>query len=188
MMGLFVLAAAQVIQRLPPVAVPPPQPAPVTRVGQAGEVVQVQMLPDLVVKAIRIEGDSTMHVLVANEGTAPATSFGVSGNARVGGTWARPGSPGSITGLAAGTSQWIELSGFVAPSGGTPVELSKADMVAAEADPIPIDISAFDPLRKFGGSSSGSTCSTKHGCVLELNESNNRLELAGAAIVRGKPE
>ena len=204
MLGLFVIAAAltgQAVQtvRIPPVAAPPPVMAPATPVTPVIEPVQsntqlaARLLPDLVVKQIRIEGDSTIHVLVANEGTAAAGQFMVNAWANIASHRLVSPLRATVDSLAQGESKWVAIGGFYDDDAPTypppsPPQLSKATGVGAMADQPVGSLGWADPTKSFWPSPDKPKCNAERGCVVELHEDNNSLILSGDAIVRGKPD
>ena len=201
MIALFLFAAAEVqAVRLPPVVVPPPAPQAVPRVisptviqTAPGADLTATVLPDLVVKAIRVE-DGGMHVQVANEGNADARGFTVRASASIGPRQASTMIGGISPGLAAGASQWVQVVGFF-PTGEpaypppAPLELSKATAARATADPKPSGISGWGGgAPSLPGGAPKATCTDAYGCIREANEDNNELRLTGDAIGRGKPD
>lgn len=181
MLELLLSAALAQVQtvRLPPVEVQP-VPAPAVPAAPVDRVA-VDLLPDLVVKDLRTEGDKLLHVLVANEGTAA-----LGREARISAV-AEDGRPmgGSVAGLGIGESRWVtiennDLSAF---------PLSKATRISVTLDPP--DIGGFmgsDPagsmIRSIGGAAP-ERCAG-YGCVRELREDNNHFIAEGDAIGRGE--
>ena len=175
MLEMLLLAAVQVQTiKLPPISPPPPT-----------GVVAVQLAPDLVVKEIRIQNDSMMHVLVANIGTGgTARSFPVRGSVEIAGQSENLGTAYADP-LAAGAQAWITLrtSGWV--------RLTNASSAMAGADLYP------EPKEKSGGMvwwptinptmpGASDPCPAVPGCVAESDETNNNYAVAG--VPRGTPD
>jgi hypothetical protein len=202
MIALFLLAAAAQVQavRLPPVIVAPPATQPAPRViaptvlqPPPGTDLRATVLPDLVVKAIRVE-EGGMHVQVANEGNGDAKAFTVKGSASVGPRYASTMIGGVSPGLAAGGTQWVKVVGFAVAGEPAyppppPLELSKATAVSATADPPPsLGSSWGNSTPSLPGGTAKPPCTASEGCIREANEGNNELRLTGDAIGRGKPQ
>lgn len=201
MIELLLAAAVQVqTVRLPPVA-PPQVPAPTPQV-QVETVkppvdasrVAIDLLPDLVVKDLRVEGDATVHVLVANEGTAAAGQFPVLVEAVVDGVEGKKFT--ELDGLGMGQARWVTFNGLQFPGKVTPEStvaaypLGKATRVRALADPPSLSGTLFGSIAPPGTSPFGpkpKTCGLT-GCVKERDENNNSLAAEGEAIARGAPD
>lgn len=193
---LLVGAMAQVQTiKLPPVAIPRPAPSVSAPVEMASPgKVAIKILPDLVVKDIRADGETSLHVLVANEGTADAAGeFRVTADVYA---KDKQGKPKAVwlSGLKMGETRWVEMSpvavkvgGFM--PGGDPFPVDKAERISATVDQQVLNLGWNDPTRTsnpWGGSSL--KCTEPFGCIRELNDANNSLIVEGSAISRAKPE
>ena len=142
------------------------------------------MFPDLAIKKLRIDGD-TLHVLVVNQGkirakgptrlTARAEMNGVRGEA----------SPARIGTLKAGESRWVPLRNFSVRSAASGLSapvfaLEGASLVSAALRPPSPTSRAVDRT--------GQDCDPTHGCIRDMDETNNSLTEAGSAISHGRPE
>lgn len=190
MIGLFLLAALPVqTVHLPPVAPStstPPRPPAV-------ETVTARLLPDLVVKEIRVENDSKMHVLVANIGTADAMDFPVRGSAEISGK-SHELNPGYVSSLAAGAQSWVLLT----PASSTPLTAATSATAGADLLPEQQPESTGFFLPGFGiypGNEAWlertlpgykDRCAKPAKCVAELDETNNSYAIAG--VPRGTPD
>lgn len=190
MLALFALIGAQIVPVMR-------TPAPVVAVQPPGAIREtISVLPDLVVKDVRIEGDSRLHLLVANEGTADsppqvamyvkATGYGSVVGPRGGiAQWLIPQ-------LKAATERWITV-----PS----LKSGRTDEMPLQSDVSLADLSSFtayvDPYVIVATSMWSATnaaqfdpalCKTaeaqrlKRGCVPETNEENNVISIDKSAI------
>lgn len=177
MLEWLLLAAVQVQTiKLPPVPSAPP-----------ATVAEIKLAPDLVVKDIRIQDDYTMHVLVANIGTGPASQrFPVRATVEIAGQSENVGSNAADP-LPAGGEVWVTLR-----SDWT-TRLTEAKSATAGADLYP------EPEVNSGGgwvpwptismpTIPGTTapCPAPKYCVPESNEENNNYAIAG--VPRGTPD
>ena len=175
MLELLLLAAAAQVQtiRLPPV---PPT-----------GVATIKVAPDLVVKEIRIQNDTTMHVLVANIGTGPASQrFPVRATVEIAGQSENVGS-NAVDSLPAGGEVWVTLrSDWL-------TRLTEAKSATAGVDLYP------EPEVNSGGGwvpwptismptipGTKAPCPAPNHCVAESNEENNNYAVAG--VPRGTPD
>lgn len=178
MFGLFLLAIAQVQTiRLPPLA--------------PSEVLTVKMLPDLVVKEIRIQDDNKMHVLVANTGTgAILEPFAVRASVEIAGT-SYDLQPQYIAPIAVGGQAWAELTARGLP-------MTRAASATAGADLLPEPkprtsvawwpnpMAGYDAAMRASFPGMVEPCKVVTGCVVEIDESNNSYAVAG--VPRGTPD
>lgn len=209
MIELLALAAAQAVQvlRLPPIAAPGPAPAatvPVLPVNPGR--VSIRMLPDLIVSEIRVEDDNTAWARVTNQGNADAV-----GPVRVDGTATKnaymSGStrePSVFENLPSGESKWVKLTDFMMPPEPySPASATKDYHFALTSSvylTVSVDPKVYRPGGWFGGPSeqeiadalAGRTtkpaCDAEIGCIRELDENNNYLQLKAPAIPRGNSE
>ena len=181
MLELLALAAAAQVEtvRLPPPATPP------------GQVATLKVAPDLIVKEIRIQDDSRMHVLVANTGTGPVGDyFPVRASVELAGqaydvppTYAKP--------LAAGEEAWVTFDKVG-------LSLTKAASATAAADQYPepkprswlslwpSPTGSYEAWLRTMFPAMKAPCKEVKGCITEINESNNSFTVAG--VPRGTPE
>lgn len=210
MIELLAVAAAQAVQtmRLPPLAAPAPAPAetmPVAPVNPGR--VSIRILPDLIVSEIRVENDNTAWARVTNQGNAD-----VIGKVRVEGTAIKnaymSGStqePSMFENLLIGESKWVKLTDFLmrpeAYSSGSAAEdrhfaLTSSVYLTVSVDPKiyrtgggwfggPSERDIADAL---AGKTTKPTCDDKIGCIRELDENNNYLQLKAPDIPRGNSE
>lgn len=194
--ALSVLAAAAAQATVPivrPIIIPPvtTMPPPIVAVP-VDDVTVARLEPDLVVKEIRIEGDTAVHVLVANEGTGPASNIRVDTDAYIDGRRGEKMFPDFLGSLDVGATAWVKVTGLVPMSEPYYVgkdysfPLSKVNRVVVDVDPPP-GPSWMSPPSGSPWGSPGPKCTAEHGCIKELNEANNSLEVKGDAIVRGVP-
>ena len=197
MVALFALIAAQAI---PVMRVPPPTtPAPSLQIQPQ---VSATILPDLVVKDVRIEGDTTLHVLVANDGTTDSPPQ-IAMYVRALGNSIAVGSPRGgaaqwlIPQLKAGTSRWIRVPALGAPrADGLPqddvVSLADLSSFVVYVDPYVIEATSMWRATNVA-QGDPSLCKTspedriKRGCVPESNEDNNTLSMDKTAIQAWNP-
>ena len=188
MLALFALIAAQAVPAMR-------GPAPVIVNQPPGVLHQsLAIAPDLVVKELRIEGDRSLHVLVANDGAADsppqvamyvkATPIGFLGPRGGSAQWLIPQ-------LKAGTDRWITVPVLMGTSAdGVPYQdISLADLSSFT---VYIDPYAFPGGGPWTATNPAqfdpSLCRTpeaerlKRGCVLESNEDNNVISADKAAI------
>lgn len=187
MTALFLVLAAQVqTVHLPPV---PPTTAPPPQAPQVGTIT-ARLLPDLVVREIRIENDSTMHVLVANQGTAAVTEmFAVNANAEIAGQDVAAYQSAVVDRLAVGEQKWVQVN--IWPSGG---RLTGASSASASVDSpyrrpdtgIHLNLGGILPRDVIAAMEQRDRCTAERGCVVELDETNNGYAIAG--IPRGTPD
>jgi hypothetical protein len=202
-MMLFAMAVAQAVQTMQLPAVRPAPPVSGIVVAPPTSDIRANLLPDLVVADIRIENDDTAWVRLANQGTGnavgpiPLTVWAHEGSSR--------GQPAQFNypheGLAAGEAEWVKVYGFrllnpsYAAGADNVFHLAKANGIAATVDP---KVSTSTPSGNWGvpGSSvldslprpGKPRCNEVIGCIRELNEDNNELQLEGDAVVHGAPD
>ena len=191
---LFLAAAAQVQTiRLPPVPpASPTLPSPVVIEPRSPAEVGVTLLPDLVVKQVRVENDAKLQVLVANQGHADAMGdIDVQGDGLIG-TLVGHSATMTVRDLKAGEERWVAILGWETTdpyrpaTGGFP--LGKVTRLTFEIDR-PHAKSQFPVLVHISGVSGGKRdCNLERGCVRESDEANNKLSVEGDAIQRGTPE
>ncbi len=177
MIQFLVLAAAAQVQT---VWLPP---------APSAQVQTLRMLPDLVVKEIRIQDDRTMHVLVANTGTADVREpFAVRASVELSGA-SYDLKPIYLAPIPSGGQAWASLTTLGLP-------LKRATSAQAGADllpepkpgvfiPWPNVFAQYDAM--FSAAfPEAKRCENVSGCIAELDESNNNFAVAG--VPRGTPE
>jgi hypothetical protein len=158
--------------------------SPNMQVAPQGEAVRANLKPDLVVKEMRKDGN-TLHVLIANEGSADTVAVvRVSGDARYRSLRGRS-ADAYIGPLKTGATEWVEFAGFTDDDQSyptTPRLLGDWDQVTVVVDPpayegtVPgVPTTPSDMMAKR-------TCTTAHGCIVELDETNNSLTAATATM------
>ncbi|MBV8686288.1 MAG: hypothetical protein JOZ90_09660 [Alphaproteobacteria bacterium] len=163
-------SAPVMIRRIPPAARP------------AGEALAANLKPDLVIKEMRKEAPGAVHVLVLNQGTGPSTA------------WARVEASASfrsrhgyamdavVPPLAAGESRWVTFAAFVDRSessypGKPAPTLADWETVSAEVDGYVASGTAWGSALPPVPNPEKNPCTPEHGCVVELDETNNALSM-----------
>ena len=190
LLAFSIASTCAVAQTLPRVPMPSPTVAPMSQANVPSPAERLVLLPDLVVKEMRLEGDKAVHVLVANIGSAEAGPFRISmtGSSGRGSSHAHlPHGDDTIPGLAAGQEIWLSFEHFNPPAG-------EYHAFASDYKDVPIqDFSwLFATVDEFFNASVGwgaptnplagygqpkPRCNATSGCIPESNEDNNRLSV-----------
>ncbi len=128
---------------------------------------RVQRKPDLVVRDMRIGDDATVHILIANEGTAAlAGAFDVGVSAYEGSSESGYAHEMFGQSLGIGESKWLKINGFGRRLGPSPPVFRFSEMTAVSVN---VDLQQ----ERTDGNGGGRVCTWNAGCVVELNEHNN---------------